>query len=45
MFIQNGTGASFALLPPVPEPSSIVIMLGFAGMGLVGVVWRRRRIA
>jgi hypothetical protein len=29
----------------VPEPSSIVILLGFAGMGLIGSIWYRRRPA
>ena len=27
----------------VPEPSSIVILLGFAGVGLIGSIWYRRR--
>jgi len=26
----------------VPEPSSIVILLGFAGIGVIGSTWRRR---
>jgi hypothetical protein len=29
----------------VPEPSSIVILLGFAGVGLIGSIWYRRRPA
>jgi len=29
----------------VPEPSSIVILLGFAGMGLIGLTWHRHRSA
>ena len=29
----------------VPEPSRIVALLGFVGMGLVGLVWRRRSAA
>jgi hypothetical protein len=29
----------------VPEPSSIVMLLGFAGMGLIGLTWHRRRTA
>jgi PEP-CTERM motif len=29
----------------VPEPSSIVMLLGFAGMGLIGLTWHRRRPA
>jgi hypothetical protein len=30
---------------PVPEPSRLVALLGVAGMGLVGLVWRRCRPA
>jgi hypothetical protein len=29
----------------VPEPSSVVILLGFVSTGLIGMVWRRRRAA
>jgi PEP-CTERM motif len=29
----------------VPEPSSIVILLGFVGMGLIGLTWHRHRTA
>jgi uncharacterized protein (TIGR03382 family) len=29
----------------VPEPSGLVALLGLAGMGLVGLVWRRRAAA
>jgi hypothetical protein len=29
----------------VPEPSSIVILLGFVGIGLIGLTWHRRRTA
>jgi hypothetical protein len=29
--------------PPVPEPGMIVALAGLAGMGLCGLVWRRRR--
>ena len=29
----------------VPEPSSIVMLLGFVGMGLIGSIWHRRRTA
>jgi hypothetical protein len=27
----------------VPEPSSIVILVGFVGVGLIGSMWSRRR--
>ncbi|MGA2620597.1 MAG: hypothetical protein ABSF26_23490 [Thermoguttaceae bacterium] len=30
---------------PVPEPTGIVALLGLAGMGLIGLVWRRRAAA
>jgi hypothetical protein len=29
----------------VPEPAGIVALLGLAGMGLIGLVWRRRKSA
>ena len=31
--------------PPVPEPVAVVSLLGLAGMGLIGMVRRRRRAA
>jgi hypothetical protein len=27
---------------PVPEPTSVVALVGLCGMGLIGLVWRRR---
>jgi hypothetical protein len=30
---------------PVPEPASVVALLGLCGMGLAAVVWRRRKAA
>ena len=30
---------------PVPEPTSLALLGVFAGMGLVGFVWRRRKLA
>ncbi len=29
----------------VPEPASIVMLLGFVGTGLIGLAWHRRRTA
>jgi hypothetical protein len=40
MFIQNGTGASFALLPPVPEPSTL-LMFAVGGLSLAVAAFRR----
>jgi hypothetical protein len=41
IFTQNGTGASYALLPaPVPEPGTV----GLLGAAVVGMMGRRRRI-
>jgi len=37
---------AFALAPSsVPEPTGLVALFGLAGMGLVGLVWRRRKPA
>jgi hypothetical protein len=44
IFIQNGTGASFALLPPVPEPSSLVLtIIGCVCGGFAIMRWRGSR--
>ena len=32
-------------VPFVPEPRSIISLLGIGAMGLVGFAWRRRRLA
>jgi hypothetical protein len=45
--IPDGTGLgsmSGVQSQPLPEPPRIVGLLSMAGMGLIGVVWRRRRI-
>ncbi|MGA2617430.1 MAG: PEP-CTERM sorting domain-containing protein [Thermoguttaceae bacterium] len=39
------TGVFWSDLDVVPEPTSLVAMFGLAGMGLVGLVWRRRKPA
>ncbi len=43
-FIE-GLGNAPPPTSPVPEPSRIVGLLGMAGLGLIGLAWRRRRAA
>ena len=37
------SGESFGFVATIPEPSSLVIVLGFVGLGLIGLVRRRCR--
>jgi hypothetical protein len=40
---SGGPGPNPNDQPPVPEPTGIAAMLGLATMGLIGLVWRRRK--
>ncbi len=39
----QGDNQYYGVSGEVPEPSRIIALLGCAGMGLIGLVWRRRR--
>jgi hypothetical protein len=41
LFVQNGTGANFALINQVPEPGTF----GLVGLGVLGVLLAARRRA
>jgi hypothetical protein len=42
---SDGFGVAAAQLVSLPEPSSLVALVGLAGIGMIGLLWRRRRAA
>jgi hypothetical protein len=45
ILVQNGSGASFQFLAPVPEPSSLAPVAAAVPLGLASLIRRRRRAA
>ncbi len=41
----NSAAIAYGAPSSVPEPSRVAGLLGLAGMGFIGLVWRRRRTA